>query len=65
VRLAIGASRRQIVGQALVESVLLALAGGVAGLFVSVAAARLLLRLAFAGALFVPISTAPFRTAAS
>ena len=32
VRLAIGASRRQIVTQALVESVLLAVAGGVAGL---------------------------------
>lgn len=59
VRLAIGASRRQIVGQALLESVLLALAGGVAGLFVSVAAAQLLLRLAFASATFVPISTAP------
>ena len=59
VRLAIGASRRQIVGQALLESVLLALAGGVAGLFVSVGAAQLLLRLAFASATFVPISTAP------
>jgi predicted permease len=59
VRLAIGASRRQIVGQALLESILLALAGGVAGLFVSVAAARLLLRLAFAGAVFVPITTTP------
>ena len=32
VRLAIGASRRQIVTQALIESVLLAVAGGVAGL---------------------------------
>ena len=32
VRLAIGASRRQIVTQALVESVLLAVAGGIAGL---------------------------------
>lgn len=59
VRLAIGASRRQIIGQALLESVLLALAGGVAGLFVSVAAAQLLLRLAFAGATFVPVSTTP------
>ena len=43
VRLAIGASRAQIVTQALVESVLLAVAGGVAGLLVAIGAARLLL----------------------
>ena len=42
-RLAIGASRRQIVTQALVESVLLAIAGGIAGLLVAAGAARLLL----------------------
>ena len=59
VRLAIGASRRQIVTQALVESVLLAVAGGVAGLVVAVGAARLLLALAFAGATFLPIDTRP------
>src|SRR5689334_21413978 len=52
VRLAVGASRRQIVTQALVESVLLAIAGGVAGLFVAVAAARLLLSLAFSTVAF-------------
>ena len=57
--LAMGASRRQIVTQALVESVLLALAGAVAGLIVSMAAARLLLSLAFAGATFLPIDTRP------
>ena len=43
VRLAIGASRRQIVTQALVESVLLAVAGGVVGLAVAIGTARLLL----------------------
>mgnify|MGYP003694058945 CR=1 FL=1 len=43
VRLAIGASRAQIVTQALVESVLLAVAGGIAGLLVAMGAARLLL----------------------
>ena len=48
VRLAIGASRRQIVTQALVESVLLAIAGGVVGLAVATGTARLLLALAFA-----------------
>ncbi len=43
VRLAIGASRRQIIVQALTESVLLAIGGGIAGLLVAMAAARLLL----------------------
>ena len=59
VRLAMGASRRQIVTQALVESILLAVAGGIAGLVVAVGAARLLLALAFAGATFLPIDTRP------
>ena len=58
-RLAIGASRRQIVTQALVESVLLALAGGAAGLLVAIGAARLLLALAFSSARFLPISVQP------
>ena len=58
-RLAIGASRRQIVTQALVESILLAVAGGLVGLAVAVGTARLLLSLAFAGAAFVPIDTYP------
>jgi predicted permease len=58
-RLAIGATRRQIVSQALVESVLLAIAGSVAGLLVAMAAARLLLSLAFRNAQFLPIDTAP------
>src|SRR5207253_2368065 len=47
VRLAVGATRRQIIVQALIESVLLAIAGGIAGLVVATAAARLLLALAF------------------
>ena len=59
VRLAMGASRRQIVTQALIESVLLAIGGAIAGLFVAVGAARLLLSLAFAGAAFLPIDTRP------
>jgi predicted permease len=58
-RLAIGATRRQIIAQALTESVLLAVAGGVAGLVFAVAAARLLLALAFRSAKFLPIGTAP------
>jgi predicted permease len=59
VRLAIGATRSQIVAQALVESVLLSVAGGIAGLVVSMGAARLLLALAFSHAQFLPISTTP------
>ena len=59
VRLALGATRRQIVAQALVESVLLASAGCIAGLLVATGAARLLLSLAFSSARFLPISTSP------
>lgn len=59
IRLAMGASRVQIVRQALIESVLLSIAGGIAGLFVSIGAAHLLLRLAFAGTSFLPIETHP------
>jgi predicted permease len=59
VRLAMGASRRQIIGSALLESVMLAIGGGIAGMAVSIAAARLLLALAFQNATFLPISTFP------
>jgi len=59
IRLAMGASRRQIVTEALVESVLLAIGGAVAGLIVSVGASRLLLSLAFSGASMLPIDTMP------
>ena len=59
VRLALGASRRQIVTQALVESILLAVLGGIAGLLVAIGTARLLIALAFAGAAFMPIETRP------
>jgi len=58
-RIAVGASPRQIVAQALIESILLAVAGGVAGLVVAVAAARLLLILAFRSSNFLPISAMP------
>jgi predicted permease len=59
VRLAIGATRRQIIAEALTESVLLAIGGGIAGLLLAMGAARLLLALAFHSAHFLPISTTP------
>ncbi len=59
IRLAVGATPAQIIGQALTESILLAIGGGIAGLLVATAAARLLLALAFHSSHFLPISTAP------
>jgi predicted permease len=59
VRMAVGATPRQIVAQALMESVLLAIGGGLVGILVAMAAARLLLALAFHSASFLPISVAP------
>jgi len=58
-RLAIGASRQQMITQALIESVLLAIVGGIAGLIVAIATARLLLALAFRSSHFLPISARP------
>ena len=59
IRVAMGATRRQIVMQALTESALLAVGGCIAGLAIAAAAARLLLYLAFQHARFLPIGAAP------
>jgi len=59
VRLALGATPWQIVGQALVEAVLLAFGGAIAGLLVATSAAQLLLALAFHSSHFLPISATP------
>jgi predicted permease len=59
VRLALGASRSQVVVEALIESVLLAIGGAVVGLVVAIGAARLLLSLAFASATMLPIDVSP------
>ena len=59
VRTALGARRGRIVRQLLTESVLLAGAGGVAGLVVAYAGTRMLLALAFPGAENVPIDASP------
>ena len=58
-RLAVGATRRQIVVEALAESVLLAAAGGAVGLLVAVGATRLLVALALPDSTLAPIATTP------
>jgi predicted permease len=59
VRIALGASRGEIVREALLESILLAVGGAIAGLIVAMTASRLLLSLAFNGVTYLPIDTTP------
>ena len=59
VRLALGGTRGRLIRQSLTESVLLAVAGGVMGLYVAYAGSQALLLLAFRGAHYVPISVRP------
>jgi len=59
VRLALGAPRGRLIRQMLTESVVLALAGGAAGLYVAYTGTRAILLLAFRGANFIPIDARP------
>lgn len=59
VRVALGAPRRRLVTAFMVESLLLAFAGGLAGLVVAVSGARAIIELTFRGASHVPIEPIP------
>lgn len=59
VRLALGAARSRLIRQMLTESLLLAIAGGLAGVYVAYAGAHAILLLAFRGAQYVPIDARP------
>ncbi len=58
-RAALGAQQSRLIRQALVESAMLAIGGGAAGLLVANWVARILIALAFRGADFVPIDPSP------
>ncbi|HZT32230.1 MAG TPA: ABC transporter permease [Bryobacteraceae bacterium] len=59
VRLAMGASPARLISQSLVESTLLALAGGMLGLVVAYAAEKVIVALAFHNASYLPFRTTP------
>jgi predicted permease len=59
VRIALGATRGQLVRQAMVSSILLALAGGAGAIAIAYAVAHSVLQLAFRGSEYVPVAVNP------
>jgi macrolide transport system ATP-binding/permease protein len=59
IRVALGAPRSRLIRQVLIESSILAIAGGVLGLVVAVQTAALLMRLSMHSMTYVPIDTTP------
>jgi predicted permease len=59
IRTALGAARTSLIGQALTESVLLSLAGGLIGIGIAYLGARMILNLAFPEATQMPIQATP------
>jgi predicted permease len=59
VRLAMGATKMRMVRQSLTESLVLAVLGGAAGVFIAFAGVKLIVALAFHSAHFVPIDARP------
>jgi len=59
VRIALGAPRIRLIRQVITQSVLVSVAGGLAGLFVAYAGTRAILLVAFRGSHFIPISASP------
>jgi len=59
IRTALGAARITLIRQSLVESVLLAVAGGILGIGIAYLGARMILSLAFPGATQMPIHASP------
>jgi len=59
IRTALGAARTVLIGQALTESVLLSLAGGLIGIGIAYLGARMILNLAFPEANHMPIQASP------
>ena len=59
IRLAMGASRSRLISQSLVESILLAMVGGVVGVMVAYGADKLIVGLAFHDATYLPFATTP------